>query len=124
MDAKKKVLVFDDDSSIVLILKFIFDEMGWMFYSCINSNDVAQEVMEQQPDIIMMDNNIGPYGGVAATQQIKLQPDLQHIPVIFFSAHSDIRQLAHRAGADTYLPKPFDLKNLAEVIDRLLPASV
>jgi DNA-binding NarL/FixJ family response regulator len=106
MDAKKKVLVFDDDSSIVLILKFIFDEMGWMFYSCINSNDV------------------GPYGGVAATQQIKLQPDLQHIPVIFFSAHSDIRQLAHRAGADTYLPKPFDLKNLAEVIDRLLPASV
>jgi CheY-like chemotaxis protein len=121
MKPKKSVLVFDDDPSLVLILKYIFDEMGWDMHSSSNSNEVVEKVRELQPAIIMMDNNIPDYGGVTATRQIKSQQDLEHIPVIFFSAHSDIQNLADQAGADAYLPKPFGLTNLAEVVTRLSP---
>jgi CheY-like chemotaxis protein len=84
----------------------------------------VEKVRQIQPSIILMDNNIPDYGGVAATRQIKSQSDLKHIPVIFCSANMDIRHLAKQAGADTFLPKPFALSGLAEVVERLSPKLV
>jgi CheY-like chemotaxis protein len=121
MEQRKKVLVFDDDPSIVWILKYIFDEMGWDLHSSANSNEVVETVRQLQPAIIMMDNNIPDYGGVAATRQIKLEQDLQHIPVIYFSANSEIWKLAELAGADACLPKPFGLTGLSQIVERLMP---
>ena len=51
---------------------------------------------------------------------MKKDPSLKEIPVIYFSANSDIQTLAQQAGADTYLPKPFDLNDLEKVIESAL----
>jgi CheY-like chemotaxis protein len=68
----------------------------------------------------MMDNNIPDLGGVATTQRIKLEKELQHIPIIFFTASSDAQTLAKEAGADACLYKPFYIFNLYSVIESLL----
>jgi len=47
---------------------------------------------------------------------IKNNDQLRNIPVIFFSANSNIAQLSTEAGADFYLQKPFDLSELEEVV--------
>jgi CheY-like chemotaxis protein len=67
-----------------------------------------------------MDNNIPDHGGVATTKKIKMEKELQHIPIIFFTASSDAKSLAAEAGADACLSKPFDLVNLYSVIESLL----
>ena len=67
-----------------------------------------------------MDNWIPDDGGIIATQTLKKDENLKHIPVIYFSANSDIELLANHAGAETYLAKPFDLEELERVINDLL----
>jgi len=67
-----------------------------------------------------MDNWIPDDGGIIATQTIKKVEKLKNIPVIYFSANSDIELLANHAGAETYLAKPFDLEELERVINTVL----
>ena len=73
-----------------------------------------------QPDVILMDNWIPDAGGIIATQTLKKTDELRNIPVIYFSANSDIQLLASNAGAESYLAKPFDLHQLEQVINKVL----
>ena len=116
----KRILVFDDDKDISSIIRYILEEKGWEVLCSLSSNDAIEKIKTIQPTIIMMDNNIPDLGGVAITQQIKREKDLQHIPVIFFTASSDAQTLAKEAGADACLAKPFDLVKLYSVIESLL----
>jgi len=70
--------------------------------------------------VILMDNWIPDEGGIMATQALKTNEALKNIPVIYFSANSDIQLLADHAGAETYLAKPFDLEELERVINTVL----
>lgn len=56
-------------------------------------------------------------GGVIATRKLKKDEKLKNIPVIYFSANSDIELLASHAGAETYLAKPFDIEELERYIN-------
>jgi two-component system cell cycle response regulator DivK len=67
-----------------------------------------------------MDNWIPDAGGIIATQTLKKDDQLKNIPVVYFSANSDIQLLADHAGAETYLAKPFDLEELERVIKTVL----
>ncbi len=69
------------------------------------------------PDVILMDNWIPDAGGIVATQILKNNDELKSIPVVYFSANSDIQLLANQAGAETYLAKPFDLDELERIIN-------
>ena len=46
----------------------------------------------------------------------KLKPETQDIPVIFFSANSNVTQLAQEARADYFLQKPFDISELESIV--------
>lgn len=112
----KRILIFDDDSSILEIMKLIMEEKGWEVLSFNQCNDAVLQIRTYQPAIIMMDNNIPDYGGIVAIKTIKQQIDLQNIPIIYFTAHNNIKALSKEAGADAYLAKPFDLDKLNELI--------
>lgn len=115
----KRMLIFDDDKTILKILKYILEAEGWEVLNSNHSNNVIEQVNYFKPSIIMMDNNIPDCGGIVATQSIKLHKELQHIPVIFFTASDEIKELSQQAGADAYLAKPFDLTKLFEVIKQV-----
>ena len=115
----KRILIFDDDKNIFIILKYILEAEGWEVFDSYNSNNVIEEVNYFNPSIIMMDYNIPDCGGVVATQSLKMNADWKYIPVIFFTANEDIEKLSQLAGADDYLAKPFDLVNLFNTIQHL-----
>jgi two-component system, OmpR family, alkaline phosphatase synthesis response regulator PhoP len=48
---------------------------------------------------------------------LKSDENLKDIPVIYFSAHNDIAVMALSAGADAYLQKPFDIKDMEDIIE-------
>ena len=74
------------------------------------------------PDVILMDNWIPDTGGIIATQALKNNDSLKSIPVVYFSANSDIQLLAKQAGAEAYIAKPFDLEDMERIIDGVLAA--
>lgn len=119
-ERQKKIIIFDDDEDILSICSYILEEQGWEVHSFTNCNNIIDKVLPILPDVILMDNWIPDAGGIVATQTLKKTGALKHIPVIYFSANSDIQMLANNAGAETYLAKPFDLEDLERVIKDVL----
>lgn len=111
-----KLMIFDDDKDIVSICTFIFRRLGWEVASSVNCNDIVEKVRTESPDVILMDNWIPEEGGIVATRQLKETADVKEIPVIYFSANRDVEALAREAGADTYIKKPFDLKEFEQIV--------
>ncbi|TSD64964.1 response regulator [Inquilinus sp. KBS0705] len=119
-NTNKKIIIFDDDEDILSICSYILEEQGWEVHTYTDCNDIVEKVSGIQPDVILMDNWIPDAGGIIATQTLKKDDDLKNIPVVYFSANSDIQLLADHAGAETYLAKPFDLEELERVINTVL----
>lgn len=121
MDAStKKIIIFDDDEDILSICSYILEEQGWEVHTFTDCNNIVEKVSSVNPSVILMDNWIPDAGGIIATQTLKKSDELKHIPVIYFSANSDIQLLAEHAGAETYLAKPFDLEDLEQIINTVL----
>ncbi|HTE01609.1 MAG TPA: response regulator [Mucilaginibacter sp.] len=118
--AKRKIIIFDDDEDILSICSYVLEEQGWEVYTFTDCNNIAEKVSVISPAVILMDNWIPDAGGIIATQTLKKTDVLKDIPVIYFSANSDIQLLANDAGAESYLAKPFDLHDLERVIDKVL----
>lgn len=116
----KKIVIFDDDEDILSICSYVLEEQGWEVHAFTDCNNVAEKVSAIRPDVILMDNWIPDAGGIVATQTLKNDDRLKNIPVIYFSANSDIQLLASNAGAESYLAKPFDLHQLEQVISSVL----
>ncbi len=119
----KKIIIFDDDEDILSVCTYVLEEQGWDVHVFTDCNQVIEKVSGLMPDVIMMDNWIPDTGGIAATQTVKNSQALKHIPVVYFSANSDIQLLAKQAGAEAYIAKPFDLDDMERVIKSVLPPS-
>ena len=116
----KKIIIFDDDEDILSICNYILTEQGWTVHTFTDCNSITEKVSGIMPQVILMDNWIPDAGGIIATQTLKKSAELKDIPVVYFSANSDIQLLASHAGAETYLAKPFDLDELERVINTVL----
>ena len=119
----KKILILDDDTDILSICTYILEEMGWEVVTRSNCNEIIELVRDVQPDVILMDNWIPDSGGIVATQTIKSHAEFKSIPIIYFSANHDIKNLSMEAGADTYLEKPFDISQFEEIINSVIAKS-
>ena len=113
----KKVFIFDDNTDILELCTLILEDAGYEIKTSATSNDIVAQVSAYMPDLIFMDNWLPDVGGIEATQELKGHPELKHIPVIYFSANNDVKALSERAGADNYLPKPFDIHALEEMVN-------
>ena len=112
----KRILVFDDEEVFVQLMKTIFRKYEIEVYGQTNCNNLIEKIKEVEPALIFMDNKIPAIGGVKATQAIKRDEEISSIPVIYFSGNDKIKELATEAGADDFLPKPFEIKDLQDLV--------
>lgn len=118
----KKVFIFDDNVEILELCTEILNDIGCEVKTSPTTSDVEEQVAEFMPDLILMDNWLPDISGVEATKLIKANDDLKHIPVIYFSANSNIGELASLAGAESYLAKPFDIDQFEQMILKYVDA--
>jgi len=112
----KRILICDDDEDILSICTYILEENGWEVHTRNHCKNIVETVQEISPDIILMDNWIPDMGGIKATQAIKAEAGIGHIPIIYFSANNDVKSLASVAGADNFLAKPFNIEELEKIV--------
>lgn len=105
----KKVFIFDDNIEILELCTEILEDLGLEVKTSPTTNSVEEQVSSYMPDLIFMDNWLPDISGIEATKLIKANETLKHIPVIYFSANSNISALASEAGADEFIAKPFDI---------------
>src|ERR1700733_1398284 len=112
----KRVLILDDDLDILQICTIVLKKKGFDVLTLNHSNQVLEQVNAYHPDVILMDNWIPGPGGIEATRMLKTDTATHDIPVIFFSANSNVTQLARDAQADYFLQKPFDISELEAIV--------
>lgn len=120
MNNNKRVLVFDDNKAILELCIYLLQEAGYNIKTSQTALEVEKQVQSYMPHLILMDNGLPGLTGIEATNKLKANQDLKHIPIIFFSAHNNISILSEQAGADDYLAKPFEIKALENILDRYL----
>lgn len=112
----KKVLIYDDDPDILEICSIILQAKGFTVECKSNCTAVLEDIALFGPAAILMDNWIPDTGGVKAVQQIKASA-FKNIPVVFFSANTQVEELAREAGAEFTLPKPFEVDGLEKIME-------
>src|SRR4051812_3993663 len=121
MTNQSKILVLDDDTDIGTMIKMMLEYKG---YSVTVSEraDEAQEVLQDDGiSLIIMDMLLSGVNGTDLCHQLKNDPATTHIPVIMISAHPNAKEICLKAGADEFIPKPFDMHDILSKIDKLMP---
>ncbi|GAA0859642.1 nitrogen regulation protein NR(I) [Aliiglaciecola litoralis] len=115
------VWVVDDDSSIRWVLQKALQSAQIPCFSFENPQDLLLQLHSgQQPEVIVSDIRMPQMDGMALLQEVhKYFPN---IPVIIMTAHSDLDSAvnAYQSGAFEYLPKPFDIDEAVNLVERAL----
>jgi DNA-binding response OmpR family regulator len=119
MDTKTTILIVDDDVSIINIVSLILRNAG---YEVITDTTGDLHFLRSgiKPELILLDNQLGNKSGEELCRQIKKGKQTKDIPVILVSATSDLDQIAGKAYADDFLPKPFGIQQLLQKIETIL----
>ena len=113
---EQKVLICDDIAEILDICKLILEEAGYLVETRKHCKDLVDYVIESKPDIILLDLRMPEIPGDEAFVLLKKNSLTRHIPVIFFSAHNKVANLAAASQADGYIEKPFDIATLLDMV--------
>lgn len=115
-----RVMIFDDDTDLLEVCSIVLKSKNYIVVGLNKCSDIIQEVKLFSPNVILMDNWIPDVGGVKATQELKENPELKSIPIIFFSANDKVEDLALEAGAEFYLQKPFEIEELEAAVSKAI----
>ncbi|GAB4150048.1 MAG: response regulator transcription factor [Cyanobacteria bacterium J069] len=119
------ILVVDDDLGTRLSISDYLEMSGYLVAMAENGKQALTLVDQVQPHLIVTDVAMPQMDGYELVRQVRLQPSLRLLPVIFLTALSttEERIRGYQLGCDAYLPKPFDLKELGAVVRNLLERS-
>ena len=109
-------MIFDDDTDLLEVCSLILTAKNFEVVLKERCTEILADLETHKPDVILMDNWIPDIGGVRAIRLVKDSEIYCKIPVIFFSANNNVSELAAEAGADYFLQKPFDIKELEELV--------
>jgi DNA-binding response OmpR family regulator len=110
----KKVLVVDDDENILEVIKIILTSSGFEVRTHSTGLNVPEVVLDFEPDLILLDIRLPGKLGTEICKELK-QLDCK-VPIILFSAHSQQANFLDLFGADAFMRKPFDVKDLVNTV--------
>jgi CheY-like chemotaxis protein len=125
MDVNRKkamVLVIDDEPEVLGNVATVLNGAGYACHCCSTAESAIHSARRSSPDLIISDINLGGASGLELCEQIKEDPTLKDVPVMFLSGAQipDIIRRSHAAGGAYYLRKPFDPEVLVELADKAL----
>ncbi|MFN3667353.1 MAG: response regulator [Sediminibacterium sp.] len=119
----KRILIFDDDQEILTMCTIVLKKFNYQVKTLSRCENVIMDIDNYKPDLILMDLWIPEIGGEKAVQLVKGNSKSSHIPVLLFSANSDISDICIRANADGFITKPFKLNIFRETIEKHIQIS-
>lgn len=122
MDKNNKVLIVDDNRDAVELLKKRLRSEGYDTAEAYDGEEGLSKVIEYDPDLVVLDVMMPKLDGYEVCRRLKEDENTRYIPVLMLTAKSDVESKVKGLdiGADDYLPKPFDYKELSARVRSLL----
>jgi DNA-binding response OmpR family regulator len=120
LDTKKRILIVDDDPHHNRIVTALLEAEGYLVAVATDSPSAVHKSGDFHPDLVLLDMMMPKYDGTTASQAMKeLYPDTPIIIVSAKDAPVDVQE-GLEWGANRYITKPFDPKELLEAISEFL----
>lgn len=119
----KKILVVDDESSIVTLLQYNLELAGFHVETASDGLEGYNAVLERKPDLIVLDLMLPKMDGMEVCKALRLQKI--NTPIIMLTAKDDEfdKVLGLELGADDYMTKPFSPREVAARVKAVLRRS-
>ena len=119
---KEKILIVDDTVDIVDLLRKRFRAEGYDTDEAFDGEEALVKVAEYHPDLLILDIMMPKLDGISVCRQLRIDPATRHLPILMLTAKSEVpdKVAGLDTGADDYITKPFDYKELAARVRSLL----
>lgn len=118
-----KVLVVDDEQSIVTLLKYNLETAGYIVDVAYDGEEALKKVKEVKPELIVLDVMLPKKDGIEVCKTIRSDKNL--VPILMLTAKDDEfdRVLGLELGADDYMTKPFSPREVVARVKAILRRS-
>jgi CheY-like chemotaxis protein len=113
-----KILVVDDEPTIVRLMEFILARQGHEMLVAVNGQEALEHIRAHAPDLVLLDIMMPRIDGYEVARALRADPATADLPIIMLSAKAqeeDIRK-GVEVGVDEYITKPFSPEHLVHVV--------
>lgn len=109
-----KILVVDDEKSIVELIKFNLEREGFKVITAFNGYEALEKARNEKPELIILDVMLPGIDGIEVCRSLSSDSNTRQIPIIMLSARTEEvdKVLGLEMGADDYITKPFSPREL------------
>lgn len=112
----KEVLIYDDDPEILFVSRKILEKQNYKVQTRLRCDNIIKDIAAIKPDIVLMDLWIPDIGGENAIILMKKDNFCKNIPVVVFSANSNIEQISRNIHATDFIKKPFEIEDFVKIV--------
>ena len=122
IDVFKKILIVEDDSDLVKLLKYNLEKEGFRVNYATDGSVALAEARRDPPDVVILDLMLPGLDGLEVCRQLRRNDRFARTPVLMLSARSEEadRVVGLELGADDYVTKPFSTREIIARIRALL----
>jgi CheY-like chemotaxis protein len=103
----KKVLLADDDYTMVSLLKTLLGMEGYQVATLLDKKgDILDNIRSEKPDVLLIDIFLGSRNGMDIVRQIRNTPDMKDLKIVMVSGIDKTKECL-AAGANAFLLKPY-----------------
>ena len=120
--ARKRVLVVEDEDNIAIALDYLMTREGYEHDRVANGAEALPRIRATHPDLVLLDVMLPEVSGYEICQGVRLDPSLADVKILMMTARGSAieRRKGLALGADGFISKPFELKELRAEVRRLL----
>jgi len=117
----RKVLVIEDEPSIIEAIGFILARDGWQVATHSNGADAAEAVRDRRPDLVILDVMLPGRSGYDILRELRGDAATAALPVLMLTARGQDRdrEMAETYGASRFMTKPFSNAEVLEAVRAL-----
>ncbi|ACI22151.1 response regulator [Thermodesulfovibrio yellowstonii] len=121
-NSNQTILIVDDNIDTVELLRKRLKAEGYNTEEAYDGEEALKKVYEVYPDLIILDVMMPKMDGYEVCQRLKTDDRTKFIPIIMLTAKSDVESKVKGfdIGADDYVPKPFDYRELSARVRSLI----
>jgi len=112
--------VVDDDQSIREIVADVLELLGCAVHEAANGEEALEQVAATSPHVILLDYMMPIMDGRSFGLALRNHPQQAGLPIVLMSAAREAEEVCHAIGARACLRKPFDIDELAEIVQDIV----
>jgi two-component system response regulator (stage 0 sporulation protein F) len=109
------VLIADDDDDSREMLAVLLEHEGWVVKEAKNGKEAIEKVINERPDLLILDNRMPEITGSEVYQQLRVKG--LNLPVVFATAYGFPEELVAFLGVSYFVSKPYDIPELLDTVE-------